>query len=174
LHPATGRRLSCDCPYSLQLDDTDGNPLHLGRRTRRIRGRLARAVHRRDHGHCQAPGCTRATTEIHHRIHWANGGPTCITNLISLCDAHHWLVHDGGWSISALTAEGWTFHDPDGHAIHPTPEPVKQAPPLPRDHTIRADAVSGIGAGEPFNLSDAVGWLSNPAAHDEGASNSND
>ena len=94
LHPATGRRLTCGCPHTIQTDDTNRNPLHLGRTTRRIHGRLARAVHHRDRGRCQAPGCTNRTTQIHHIRHWANGGPTCITNLISLCDSHHWLVHE--------------------------------------------------------------------------------
>ena len=43
IHPETGRRLSCDCPTSTLTVDHHGNPLHLGRRTRRIRGRVARA-----------------------------------------------------------------------------------------------------------------------------------
>jgi hypothetical protein len=50
LHPATARRLACRCAHSTHINDADGNPLHLGRTSRRIRRRLARAVHRRDHG----------------------------------------------------------------------------------------------------------------------------
>ncbi len=38
LHPVTGRRVSCDCRYVVQTDDANGNPLHLGHKTRRIRG----------------------------------------------------------------------------------------------------------------------------------------
>jgi hypothetical protein len=77
------RRLACDCSYAQQINDTHGNPLHLGRKTRRIRGRLARAVHARDAGMCQAPGCGNRTKQIHHIVHWANGGPTCIENATS-------------------------------------------------------------------------------------------
>src|SRR5207249_847113 len=44
----------------------------------------------------------------HHRVHWADGGPTDMGNLVSLCPAHHRLVHEGGWRI-----EG----DPNGELI---------------------------------------------------------
>src|SRR5262245_60452219 len=94
LHPATGRRLTCGCPPAVQTDDPDGHPLHLGRKTRRIRGRLARAVRHRDGRRCRFTGCTNTATQIHHIHHWADGGQTCIGNLISLCDGHHWLVHE--------------------------------------------------------------------------------
>jgi hypothetical protein len=88
-----------------QTEDDHGSPLHLGPRTRRIRGRVARAVRYRDGGRCQAPGCTAHATITHHIRHWACGGTTCLINLISLCDGHHWLVHDGGWTI-AVTRPG--------------------------------------------------------------------
>jgi hypothetical protein len=117
LHPETVRRLACDCPTSTLTTDEHGNPLHLGRRTRRIRGRLARALRYRDHGRCQAPGCTNAATITHHIRHWARGGPTCLTNLISLCDAHHWLVHDGGWRIAVTRPGEWRFYTPDGRRL---------------------------------------------------------
>lgn len=42
--PVTARRLACDCPAAAAIDGPDGTALHLGRRTRRIRGRLRRAV----------------------------------------------------------------------------------------------------------------------------------
>jgi hypothetical protein len=48
LHPETARRMTCDCPTSTLTEDEHGHPLHLGRRTRRIRGRVARAVRYRD------------------------------------------------------------------------------------------------------------------------------
>jgi hypothetical protein len=156
MHPSTGRRLSCGCPYSKQVDDTDGNPLHLGRSTRRIRGRLARAVHRRDHGRCQAPGCTNATTEIHHILHSANGGPTCLSNLISLCDAHHWLVHDGGWTLTGTAPVNWMFRAPDGRTIRATPAPARPAGDLRYDTRIRPDAITGKWCGEPLDLHAAV------------------
>jgi hypothetical protein len=156
LHPTTARRISCGCRYAIQTDDANGNPLHLGRSTRRIRGRLARAVHHRDHGRCQAPGCTNRTTEIHHIWHWANDGPTCLTNLISLCDAHHWLVHEGGWSITGHDRDSWVFRGPNGRTIGSRPKPRAATQPLPHNAAIKADAVTGKWAGEPLNLGVAV------------------
>jgi Domain of unknown function (DUF222) len=167
LHPAIGRRISCGCPYAIQTDDSDGNPLHLGRKTRRIRGRLARAVHHRDHGHCQAPGCTNRTTEIHHIWHWADGGPTCLTNLISLCDAHHWLVHDGGWRITGHSPATWTFHTPDGRTLRATPDPTPPTEPLPHNPAIRSDAVTGKWAGEHLDLHAAVEALCRAKCDDQ-------
>jgi len=46
-------------------------------------------------------------------IHWNDGGPTILTNIISLCDHHHHVVHLPGWTA---TFDGHTFtvHRPDG------------------------------------------------------------
>jgi hypothetical protein len=149
LHPETARRLTCDCPTSTLTDDDHGNPLHLGRRTRRIRGRTARAVRYRDGGRCQAPGCTATATISHHIRHWSRGGTTCLINLISLCDGHHWLVHDGGWTIAVTRPGVWRFCSSDGRRLNTdhTPEAANQ--PLAVDPTIAPDAVTGLWAGEP-------------------------
>lgn len=161
LHPMSARRLVCGCPVSVVIDDAEGNPLHLGRRTRRITGRLARAVHRRDGGRCQAPGCTRRTTQIHHIVHWADGGPTCLPNLLSLCDAHHWLVHDGGWRIHPeRDRQGRpVFLRPDRLPMTAVPEsatvtavPSRFAPPRP-------DAVAGHWDGSRIDRDAALRLL---------------
>ncbi|HWC36830.1 MAG TPA: DUF222 domain-containing protein [Mycobacteriales bacterium] len=149
------RRLSCDCSYSVQTDDANGNPLHLGRKTRRIRGRLARAVHARDGGRCQAPGCTNRTTQIHHIVHWADGGLTCVENLISLCDRHHWLVHEGGWSVRVVQ-QGWVFRSPEGMRLATHPEPAPAVVPLPRNNTIAADAVAATWGPARFDINEAL------------------
>jgi hypothetical protein len=161
LHPAVGRRVSCGCPYQVQIDDSAGNPLHLGRKTRRIRGRLARVVHHRDAGHCQAPGCSNPTTEIHHVAHWADGGPTCLRNLISLCDAHHWLVHDGGWAITGHSPATWAFQSSGGRAFRATPTPAEPVAPLRPDPDLRPDAITGNWDGHHLNLHDAAEALTN-------------
>jgi hypothetical protein len=33
-------------------------------------------------------------TDAHHVVHWADGGPTALGNLVLLCRRHHRLVHD--------------------------------------------------------------------------------
>jgi hypothetical protein len=54
------------------------------------------------------PSQSKAGPGFHHLEHWADGGPTCLPNLISLCDAHNWLVHDGGWSITGHSPTTFT------------------------------------------------------------------
>jgi Domain of unknown function (DUF222) len=159
LHPETARRLACDCPTSTLTVDEHGTPLHLGRRTRRIRGRLARALRHRDHGHCQAPGCTSTATITHHIRHWARGGTTCLINLISLCDGHHWLVHDGGWTIAVIRPGAWRFYAPDGRRLDTDYAPTAGAQPLPTDPTIEPDAVTGHWNGESVDVRYATSVL---------------
>ena len=53
-----------------------------------------RQIRHRDRG-CRFPGCERTRwTHSHHRIHWAQGGPTDLDNLITLCPHHHRLAHE--------------------------------------------------------------------------------
>ena len=155
LHSEVGLRLTCDCSYSVQTEDAAGNPLHLGRKTRRIRGRLARAVHARDGGTCRAPGCNNRTRQIHHIKHWSHGGLTCIENLISLCDRHHWLVHEGGWSITGPQGN-WLFSSPTGKVLGTTPPLTEPVTRLPQNKNVTARAATSLFGPEPFNLSDAI------------------
>jgi hypothetical protein len=159
LHPETARRLACDCPTSTLTDDDHGSPLHLGRRTRRIRGRVARAVRYRDHGRYQAPGCTAPATITHHIRHWARGGITCLINLISLCDGHHWLVHDGDWTIAVIRPGAWRFYSPDGRRLDTDHAPEAAGGQLLVDETVASDAVTGLWAGEPLHIGYATSIL---------------
>ena len=154
--PSTAQRLTCDCPASTMVDGPDGAALHVGRKTRRIRGRLRRAVMHRDKGMCQAPGCTELATQIHHLRHWAHGGPTCLRNLISLCDHHHWLVHEGGFSLAPRDGGGWVLISAAGVRVGPTPEPVDVSQPLPVDPDIAPEAVTGHWDGSQMNTVYAV------------------
>jgi hypothetical protein len=135
------------------------NPLHLSRRTRRIRGRVARAVRYRDGGRCQAPGCTACATISHHIRHWARGGATCLINLISLCDGHHWLVHDGGWTIAVIRPGAWRFYAPDGRRLDTDHAPARVGQPLPTDPTIAPDAVTGRWNGDSLDVRYATSIL---------------
>jgi hypothetical protein len=38
--------------------------------------------------------------DAHHLIHWIDGGPTAIWNLVLLCRAHHIQIHHGHWNIT--------------------------------------------------------------------------
>ena len=112
LHAETMRRLICDARLQVSVEDEDGTVVGVGRTTRSIPTWLGRLIRNRDHG-CRFPGCNRTRwIHFHHLIHWAEGGPTDLDNLISLCPFHHRLIHEGGWAISG---------DPNGEVTWITP-----------------------------------------------------
>jgi hypothetical protein len=79
-------------------------PLDVGRRTPVVPPAMRRAVIVRDR-HCRFPGCDRPHTwcDAHHVVHWADGGPTAVPNLVLLCRRHHRLVHErGGFRLELL------------------------------------------------------------------------
>ena len=78
----------------------DGEVLDVGRAKRLITPGQRRALYLRDRG-CAFPGCTRPPRNCqgHHIIHWDDGGPTNLANLVLLCEHHHRVVHRAGWDI---------------------------------------------------------------------------
>jgi Domain of unknown function (DUF222)/HNH endonuclease len=73
-------------------------PLDVGALTETIPVHLRRAVAVRDRG-CRFPGCDQpvAACQPHHIVPRAQGGPTCLTNLMLLCSFHH-LVAVHRWA----------------------------------------------------------------------------
>jgi Domain of unknown function (DUF222)/HNH endonuclease len=112
IHPETARRLACDAVRTVvtvappadgpawTARSTSLTPLSVGRATRTIPAHIRTALLLRDQG-CRFPGCDRppAWTDGHHIIHWPDGGPTELDNLVSLCRPHHRAVHEQGWRI---------------------------------------------------------------------------
>jgi hypothetical protein len=95
----SARRLCCDAAVVPMLETADGEPLAIGRKTRTISPALRRALKRRDHG-CRFPGCVNTRfVDGHHIKHWADGGETCLDNLVLLCRFHHTLMHEGGYGV---------------------------------------------------------------------------
>ena len=117
----TARRLACDAGVVRIVEDGDGRPLDVGRRTRSIPPAIRRALRARDGG-CRFPGCTaRHFVEGHHVEHWADGGTTGLGNLVQLCRFHHRLVHEGGFGVQVTGDQRFTFTRPDGRIIEPVP-----------------------------------------------------
>ena len=119
IHPEIARRIACDAvrtevTVAATPDDSSwilgpsAVPLSVGRATRTIPASIRTALVVRDQG-CRFPGCDRppAWTDGHHIVHWADGGPTELANLVSLCRSHHRRVHE----------EGWRIHIADGRAV---------------------------------------------------------
>jgi Domain of unknown function (DUF222)/HNH endonuclease len=110
----TVRRLSCDASLLRVLENPHGEPLDVGRKTRSIPPNIRRALNSRDGG-CRFPGCThRRYVDAHHVEHWAEGGETKLSNLVTLCRLHHRLVHEGEITIETTPGGGWRFLHPDG------------------------------------------------------------
>ena len=97
---ATVQRMACDCSVTRVLLDQDSVVVDMGRSKRVIAGALRNALKLRD-GHCRWPGCERPASwcDGHHIVHWAEGGPTDLDNLVLLCRRHHRMVHEGGWRV---------------------------------------------------------------------------
>jgi 5-methylcytosine-specific restriction endonuclease McrA len=94
----TSRRLACDASRVVMRHDPDGHVVEVGARTRTIPPALRRALDHRDQG-CRFPGCGVRFTQGHHIRHWANGGPTTLSNLALLCRRHHRAVHEDGYQV---------------------------------------------------------------------------
>jgi len=96
----TVRRLGCDASVARVVFDSDSAVLDVGRARRVPAAATRRALKARDGG-CVWPGCDRPASwsQAHHLRHWAQGGSTDLDNLVTICRAHHWRVHEGGWGL---------------------------------------------------------------------------
>jgi hypothetical protein len=93
--PETARRIACDAGVSRVVVSGSSEPLDVGRKTPVVPAALRRGLAVRDAG-CRFPGCGRpqAWCDAHHVRHWADGGPTSLSNLVLLCRPHHRAVHE--------------------------------------------------------------------------------
>jgi hypothetical protein len=113
----TVKRLLCDCSLVTVVEDENGNPLDVGRRQRTVSTPLRRALHARDRC-CTFPGCHRKRyLDGHHMKHWVDGGETTAGNMTLLCDYHHRLFHEGGFSIVKEADGTLRFITADGRTI---------------------------------------------------------
>jgi hypothetical protein len=123
------RRQACDASV-VEVEHHENGDLTAGRKTRVISSALRRALRIRDDDRCTFPGCTHRVVDAHHIQHWANGGPTVLSNIVSVCRRHHTLLHEGGFRVE-LTPSGARFYRPDGRPVPPAPPTRGSAEPLP-------------------------------------------
>jgi hypothetical protein len=153
------RLLTCDATVR-PVFEQHGTPINVGRRLRVVPDRFRRVVEHRDGG-CVVPGCgARRFLQIHHIVHWKDGGMTVTSNLVALCRRHHRVHHLGELDITGNadlprgTPDGLRFVDARGRPIEPAgkPRPPDRLPPGPRyQHP----------SGESFNPNDTYlppGW----------------
>lgn len=89
------RRLGCDATIRRVVLGPDSQPLNVGRAKRLVTPAQRIALATRDKG-CTWSGCDRPPwwCDAHHKISWADGGPTDLDNLRLLCRTHHRRTHD--------------------------------------------------------------------------------
>ena len=113
----TLRRMACDCGIVRHLMRGTSEPLDVGRRTRIWPAAQRRAIVVRDGGRCRFPGCEHRTCDIHHIVHFADGGATAVCNGALFCPRHHTLLHEGGFTVAGDANAELTFRRPDGTVL---------------------------------------------------------
>jgi len=160
----TARRLSCDASLVAMIENGRGEPLNVGRKTRTIPPAIRRALDARDQG-CRFPGCNfKRYVDGHHVKHWAQGGETKLSNLVTLCHFHHRQVHEGQVVVQMLNDGAFRFIRSDGESLEsPAPRSTKWAALIASHemHGIRVTALTAITAwtGEALDHELAVNWL---------------
>jgi hypothetical protein len=129
----TSRRLSCDASRIVMVTGENGEILDVGRRSRTVPSAIRRALEHRDRG-CRFPGCGLKICDVHHIVHWADGGASRLSNTALLCRVHHRAVHEEGFRMMMTAAGEVLFEWPDGR-------PLVDAPAAPR---LPEDPVSGL------------------------------
>jgi hypothetical protein len=152
--PASAERIACSARVRALVKDRRGNPLYLGRTHRLVTKKLFAAVSIRDQHRCRWAGCTETRhLDAHHVKHWLHGGRTDIHNLVLLCDRHHRLIHDHGYSMRGSGTDV-TFHRPNGQRIPDAGPPTEGRPEgiydvsAARGVTVTDEALTPTWAGE--------------------------
>src|SRR5213593_2524550 len=120
----TSRRLACDASRVVMQHGLDGRVVEVSARTRTIPPALRRALHHRDRN-CRFPGCGVRFGQGHHIRHWAQGGPTTLSNLALLCRRHHRAVHEEGYQVDRQPDGELRFRRPNGQLLPEVPPPLE-------------------------------------------------
>ncbi|WP_336920957.1 HNH endonuclease signature motif containing protein [Aquipuribacter sp. SD81] len=134
------RRLACDAVLQRLVASPTEGVLELGRTVRLASVTQRRALAGRDSG-CVVHGCGAAPAfcDAHHVVHWADGGPTDLSNLVLLCPGHHTAVHAGTWGVDIdRTGQVWVV-PPRWKDSRRTPRPAwRQRAERAREAVLRA------------------------------------
>jgi hypothetical protein len=148
------RRLACDANVDLTVEDGAGWILNQGRARRDPTPVQRIEIDRRDKG-CRFAGCSYTEfTNVHHIVHWVDGGLTNIDNLVTLCRRHHRAVHELGWTVSGDPNAVLTFKSPHGRRMQSAPSPT-----WPPSSAGRSEPPDRKGIGKPDPPSERNGPL---------------
>ena len=113
----TVKRLLCDGPAVGIVENGNGEPLSIGRKSRTVPTAIRRALDARDRT-CRFPGCSHTRwLDAHHIEHWTDGGETSLENLVLLCTHHHRLMHEGGFKMLEREGGSYYFAKRDGKPV---------------------------------------------------------
>ena len=155
------RGLTCDGTLT-PVWETDGHPVNVGRAQRVVPPRTRVLILDRDRG-CRFPGCgSTRNLEIHHLVHWRDGGPTDDCNLLALCAFHHDGHHRREFTIDGdpRRLDGLVFQTYTGLLIGPprpprlasADEPDRKDPPERRRPRSRLGRRYPAPTGGPLHL----------------------
>ncbi|WP_344752229.1 DUF222 domain-containing protein [Gryllotalpicola koreensis] len=116
------RRILTD-PITSAIRDFD-------RTTYRIPAELKRMIRIRDE-HCRAPNCPRPPDDLDHTNDYAKGGKTAEGNLAGLCENHHYVKHETGWTLRQYADGILDWISPSGRHYQTRPDLIMPAPPPP-------------------------------------------
>ena len=111
---ATARRMACDAEIIPVVLGSNSEVLDIGVANHEFTTAIRRAAYQRDRGRCAFPGCCNPVSELHHIVFRRNGGATSLDNAAWLCSYHHWLVHDGRWTLTRLPTNDYLWTGPQG------------------------------------------------------------
>ncbi|MDA3643884.1 DUF222 domain-containing protein [Saccharopolyspora indica] len=136
LSPQTIRRIACDCDVLPMVMGGDSLPLDVGTSQRTAPTHIRAALLARD-GVCAFPECDHpaGTPQAHHIVHWVDGGPTSVENMVMLCAHHHRTIHNHHWNIELQRGRPM-FTPPTNIDPTRTPRPGGKAQPATHRHAL--------------------------------------
>jgi Domain of unknown function (DUF222) len=122
------RRLACNAHIMLSFDAADGSSIDQKQLERDPSEAQRIEIRRRDNG-CRFPGCgCKNVTDVHHIVWASKQGRTVLSNLLTLCVAHHSRVHELGWKMDGDAQAEVRFTSPQGRVFVSSPSPTWRRP----------------------------------------------
>ena len=110
----TARRLACDAAIVPLVLGGASEPLDIGQADHEFTTAIRRLAYERDGGRCAFPDCANPVSQLHHIWFRRHGGPTSADNAAWVCHFHHWLIHEGHWTLRRQPDRSYLWTGPLG------------------------------------------------------------